>query len=67
VAHLLEMFIAGSFITIGLFMWLSMNGSNSGITLLAGTALLVAGYCVFSSNEIYPQIQRTWQENLAVP
>jgi hypothetical protein len=47
VAHLLEMFIAGSFITIGLFMWLSMNGSNSGITLLAGTALLVAGYCGF--------------------
>jgi hypothetical protein len=47
VAHLLEMFIAGSLITVGLFMWLSMNGSNSGITLLAGTALLVAGVIVF--------------------
>lgn len=28
-------------------MWLSMNGSNSGIPLLAGTALVVAGVLVF--------------------
>jgi hypothetical protein len=46
-AHLLEMFISGGFIAVGLFMWLSMNGSNSGITLLAGAALLVAGVIVF--------------------
>jgi hypothetical protein len=46
-AHLLEMFISAGFIAVGLFMWLSMNASNSGITLLAGTALLVAGVIVF--------------------
>jgi hypothetical protein len=45
-AHLLEMFISGGFIAVGLFMW-SMNGSNSGMTLLARTALLVAGVIVF--------------------
>jgi len=46
-AHLLEMFISSGFIAVGLFMWLSMNGSNSGIPLLAGTALVVAGVLVF--------------------
>jgi hypothetical protein len=46
-AHLLEMIISGAAIGLGLFMWLSMNGSNSGINLLAGAALLVAGFIVF--------------------
>jgi hypothetical protein len=44
--HLLEMFISGGFIAVGLFIW-SMNGSNSGMTLLAGTALVVAEVIVF--------------------
>jgi hypothetical protein len=46
-AHLLEMIISGAAIGLGLFMWLSMGGSNSGINLLAGAALLVAGFMVF--------------------
>ena len=46
-AHLLEMIISVAAIGLGLFMWLSMNGSNSGINLLAGAALLVAGLIVF--------------------
>jgi hypothetical protein len=46
-AHLLEMIISGAAIGLGLFMWLSMSGSNSGINLLAGAALLVAGFIVF--------------------
>jgi hypothetical protein len=46
-AHLLEMIIAGAAIGLGLFLWVSMNGSNSGINLLAGAALLVAGFIVF--------------------
>ena len=46
-AHLLEMIISVAAIGLGLFMWLSMNGSNSGINLLAGAALLVAGLVVF--------------------
>jgi hypothetical protein len=46
-AHLLEMIISGAFIAVGLFMWLSINGSNSGVGLLAGAALLVAGVIVF--------------------
>jgi hypothetical protein len=41
-ARLLEMTISGAAIGLGLFMWLSMSGSNSGINLLAGAALLVA-------------------------
>ena len=46
-AHLLEMVISGAAIALGLFMWLSRNDSNSGINLLAGAALLVAGLIVF--------------------
>jgi hypothetical protein len=48
-AHLLEMIISCGCIATGLFMWISMNGSNSGITLLAGAALLVAGVIMFLS------------------
>ena len=48
-AHLLEMLISGGCIAAGLFMWISMNGSNSGITLLVGAALLVAGVIMFLS------------------
>jgi hypothetical protein len=46
-AHLLEMIISGAAIGLGLFLWLSMGPSNSGINLLAGAALLVAGLIVF--------------------
>lgn len=46
-AHLLEMVISGAAIVLGLFMWLSMSDSNSGINLLAGAALLIAGLIVF--------------------
>ena len=46
-AHLLEMVISAAAIGLGLFMWLSMSPSNSGINLLAGAALLVAGLMVF--------------------
>jgi hypothetical protein len=46
-AHLLELIITGAAVGLGLFMWLSMNPSNSGINLLAGAALLVAGLMVF--------------------
>ena len=46
-AHLLEMIISVAAIGLGLFLWLSMSGSNSGINLLAGAALLVAGFIVF--------------------
>jgi hypothetical protein len=48
-AHLLEIVVSSMAITSGLFIWLSMNGSNSGINLLAGAALLVAGVIVFLS------------------
>jgi hypothetical protein len=46
-AHLLEMMISAAAVGLGLFMWISMSGSNSGINLLAGAALLVAGIVVF--------------------
>jgi hypothetical protein len=46
-AHLLELIISVAAIGLGLFMWLSMSGSNSGINLLAGAALLAAGFIVF--------------------
>jgi hypothetical protein len=46
-AHLLEMIISGAAIGLGTFLWLSMSGSNSGVNLLAGAALLVAGFVVF--------------------
>lgn len=41
------MVISAAAIGLGLFMWLSMSPSNSGINLLAGAALLVAGLMVF--------------------
>ena len=47
-AHLLDVVISGAAIGLGLFMWLSRNDSNSGINLLAGAALLVAGLIVFA-------------------
>lgn len=46
-AHLLEMIVSAAAVGLGLFMWISMSGSNSGINLLAGAALLVAGFVVF--------------------
>jgi hypothetical protein len=46
-AHLLEMIISVVAIGLGLFMWVSMNGSNSGVNLLAGAAFLVGGFVVF--------------------
>jgi hypothetical protein len=46
-AHLLEMIVSAAAIGLGLFMWLSISPSNSGINLLAGAALLVAGLIVF--------------------
>jgi hypothetical protein len=45
-AHLLEMIVSGAAIGLGVFMWISMTGSNSGINLLAGAALLTAGLIV---------------------
>jgi hypothetical protein len=41
------MIISVAAVGLGLFMWLSMTGSNSGINLLAGAALLVVGIIVF--------------------
>jgi hypothetical protein len=46
-AHLLVIIISAAAIGLGLFMWLSTTGSNSGINLLAGATLLVAGFIVF--------------------
>jgi hypothetical protein len=46
-AHLLELIVSGAAIGLGVFMWISMTGSNSGINLLAGAALLVGGFIVF--------------------
>ena len=46
-AHLLEMIISAACIGLGAFMWVSMTGANSGVNLLAGAALLVAGCIVF--------------------
>jgi hypothetical protein len=48
-AHVLEIFISGAAITLGIFVWLSMKGSNSGVNLLVGAALLVAGIILFVS------------------
>src|ERR1700676_4318984 len=59
-AHLLEMIISVAAIGLGLFLWLSMSGSNSGINLLAGAALLVAGFIAFVfCNEIHSQVLAT--------
>jgi len=48
-AHVIEMIISGGVIALGIFIWLSMKDSNSGVNLLAGAALLVAGVIVFIS------------------
>jgi hypothetical protein len=48
-AHFLEMFVSIGFIAAGSSMWISMNGSNSPVTLLTGAALLVAGVIIFGS------------------
>lgn len=52
--HLLEIIISAAAIGLGVFMWVSMSSSNSGINLLAGAALLVAGLivCVFALRSI---------------
>ena len=41
------MVISGAMIALGLFMWFSVNDSNSGTNLLAGAALLTAGVVMF--------------------
>jgi hypothetical protein len=46
-AHVVEIVISAAAIGLGVFLWLSMTGSNSGVNLLAGAALLVAGFMVF--------------------
>jgi hypothetical protein len=59
-AHALEIFISGAAITLGLFVWLSMKDSNSGVNLLAGAA--PAGgrnYIVRFSDENYSEVLRT--------
>ena len=48
-AHLLEIFISGAAITLGIFVWVSTKNSNSGINLLAGAGLLVAGIILLVS------------------
>jgi uncharacterized membrane protein HdeD (DUF308 family) len=48
-AHALEIFISVAAITLGLFVWLSMKDSNSGVNLLVGAALLVAGLILLVS------------------
>ena len=48
-AHALEIFISVASITLGIFVWLSLKDSNSGVNILVGTALLVAGVILFGS------------------
>jgi hypothetical protein len=48
-AHVLEMVVSGVAIALGLFMWLTMKDANSGVNLLGGAALLVAGVILFFS------------------
>jgi hypothetical protein len=48
-AHALEIFISAAAVTLGLFLWCSMKDSNSGVNLLAGAALVVAGVILFGS------------------
>jgi uncharacterized membrane protein HdeD (DUF308 family) len=48
-AHALELFISVAAITLGLFVWLSTKDSNSGVNLLVGAALLVAGFILLVS------------------
>ncbi|MDQ1407614.1 MAG: hypothetical protein QOG55_3243 [Acidobacteriaceae bacterium] len=48
-AHALELFISVAAITLGLFVWLSLKDSNSGVNILVGAALVVAGVILFAS------------------
>ena len=48
-AHALEIFISVVAIALGIFVWLSMKDSNSGVNLMVGAALLVAGVILFAS------------------
>jgi hypothetical protein len=48
-AHALEIFLSVAAVTLGLFVWLSMKDSNSGVNILVGAALLVAGVILFAS------------------
>ena len=48
-AHLLEILISGAALTLGICVWLSAKDSNSGINLLAGAGLLVAGIILLVS------------------
>jgi hypothetical protein len=48
-ARALELFLSASSITLGIFVWLAMKDSNSGVNLLAGAALVVAGIILFVS------------------
>ena len=48
-AHALELFISAASIILGIFLWLAMKDSNSGVDLLAGAALVVAGIILFAS------------------
>jgi type III secretory pathway component EscR len=43
----LELVISGAVMMLGIFMGLPMNDSSSGISLLSGAALLVAGVVGF--------------------
>jgi hypothetical protein len=45
--HVLELDISGALMMLGIFMGLPMNDSSSGISLLSGAALLVAGVVGF--------------------
>jgi len=48
-AHVLEIFISVGAIALGIFVWSSMKDSNSGVNILVGAALLVAGIILFVS------------------
>jgi hypothetical protein len=48
-AHALELFISAASITIGVFLWVAMKDSNSGVNLLVGAALVVAGIILLVS------------------
>ena len=48
-AHALALFLSVASITLGLFVWLSLKDSNSGINVLVGAALLVAGVILLGS------------------
>jgi hypothetical protein len=45
--HVLELVISGAVMMLGIFMGLPTNDSSSGISLLSGAALLVAGVVGF--------------------